>query len=221
MPARFLPLVFSLLTFLGAQRTVAQNEPGKLGVFEAESDVGVLTQPGRLVFDAGQLTYTIAASGENVWFDKDYFHFVWMKVSGDGYLEADIVFPEADLTANPHRKALLMARTSLDADSPYADIALHGNGLTSLQFRDEKGSVTREVQAARSAPRRLRIVKHGDYFTMWLASEGGSFEFAGSSPRIALGNPFYVGLGVCSHEKDKSTTAVFSNVKISGSAETD
>jgi TolB protein len=221
MPARFLPLVFSLLTFVGAQRTVAQNEPGKLGVFEAESDVGVLTQPGRLVFDPGQLTYTIAASGENVWFDKDNFHFVWMKVSGDGYLEADIVFPEADLTANPHRKALLMARTSLDADSPYADIALHGNGLTSLQFRDEKGSVTREVQAARSAPRRLRIVKHGDYFTMWLASEGGSFEFAGSSPRIALGNPFYVGLGVCSHEKDKSTTAVFSNVKISGSAETD
>src|SRR5882724_2792501 len=221
MPTQFALFLFFILALVVAHSTAAQNAPGKPGIFEAESDVGVLTQPGHLVFDPAEQRYTITARGENVWFDNDNFHFVWMKVSGDGYLEADIVFPEADLTANPHRKALLMARTSLDADSPYADIALHGNGLTSLQFRDEKGDTTHEVQAARSAPRRLRIVKHGDYFTMWLAAEGGSFEFAGSSPRIALGNPFYVGLGVCSHEKDKSTTAVFSNVKISGSAETD
>jgi hypothetical protein len=35
-----------------------------------------------------------------------------------------------------------MIRQSLDADSVYADVALHGSGLTSLQFRDEKGNVT-------------------------------------------------------------------------------
>lgn len=219
--ARFTVSVSFLLALVVAHRTAAQNAPGKLGIFEAENDVGVLTQPGHLVFASAQRTYTITASGENVWFDKDNFHFVWMKISGDGYWEADIVFPGTDLTANPHRKALLMARTSLDADSPYADIALHGNGLTSLQFRDEKGGMTHEVRAARWAPSRLRLVKHGDYFTMWLAAEGGSFEFAGSSPRIALGNSFFVGLGVCSHEKDKSTTARFSNVKISGSPEAD
>src|SRR6266403_2246673 len=170
MPTQFALFLFFILALVVAHSTAAQNAPGKPGILEAESDVGVLTQPGHLVFDPAEQRYTITARGENVWFDNDNFHFVWMKVSGDGYLEAD---------------------------------------------------TTHEVQAARSAPRRLRIVKHGDYFTMWLAAEGGSFEFAGSSPRIALGNPFYVGLGVCSHEKDKSTTAVFSNVKISGSAETD
>ena len=31
-----------------------------------------------------------------------------------------------------------MIRQSLDTDSVYADVALHGSGLTSLQFRDEK-----------------------------------------------------------------------------------
>jgi len=33
-----------------------------------------------------------------------------------------------------------MARPSLDADSPYIDIAMHGNGMTALQFRDEKSA---------------------------------------------------------------------------------
>ena len=32
-------------------------------------------------------------------------------------------------------------RTSLDADSPYADAAVHGDGLTSLQFRRTKGAI--------------------------------------------------------------------------------
>ena len=45
-----------------------------------------------------------------------------------------------------------MIRQSLDADSAYVDVALHGDGLTSLQFRDAKGAATHEVQANVSAP---------------------------------------------------------------------
>ena len=41
---------------------------------------------------------------------------------------------------DPHRKAGVIARTSLDADSPYADAAVHGDGLISLQFRRTKGA---------------------------------------------------------------------------------
>src|SRR5882762_12009690 len=155
-----------LLSFLVAP-AYAQQSSGNLGIFEHESDVGVLLHPGKVVYDPAQETYSITASGENVWFDKDNFHFVWMKVSGDGYFQADIQFLGKGV--NPHRKALLMVRPSLDADSPYADITLHGNGMTALQFREEKGGLTHEVQAALWSPKRLRIVRHGDYFTMWLA----------------------------------------------------
>jgi TolB protein len=49
-----------------------------------------------------------------------------------------------------------MVRQNLDANSAYADVALHGEGLTSLQFRDEAGSTTHEVEAGESAPKRLR-----------------------------------------------------------------
>jgi len=208
----FVPFLIAAVT---AGNAVAQNTQGNLGIFESESDIGVLNQPGKLVYDPALQTYTITASGENVWSNKDNFHFVWSKVSGDGYFEADVKF--LGKGANPHRKALLMARLSLDPDSPYVDIALHGNGLTALQFRDEKGALTHEVQATLSSPKRARIEKHGDYFTMWLAGEDGVFHLAASSPRLPLGDSFYVGLGMCSHEKDLSESAVFSNVKVSGS----
>ena len=54
-----------------------------------------------------------------------------------------------------------MIRQSLDADAAYVDVAVHGDGLTSLQFRDAKGAATHEVQANVSAPTRLRLVKRG------------------------------------------------------------
>src|SRR5579859_1102552 len=215
MNLRFRLFVPFLIAAVTAGNAVAQNTQGNLGIFESESDIGVLNQPGKLVYDPALQTYTITASGENVWSNKDNFHFVWSKVSGDGYFEADVKF--LGKGANPHRKALLMARLSLDPDSPYVDIALHGNGLTALQFRDEKGAQTHEVQATLSSPKRARIEKHGDYFTMWLAGEDGVFHLAASSPRLPLGDSFYVGLGMCSHEKDLSESAVFSNVKVSGS----
>ena len=36
---------------------------------------------------------------------------------------------------DPHRKIGWIIRRTLDADSPYVDAAVHGDGLTSLQFR--------------------------------------------------------------------------------------
>ncbi len=39
-------------------------------------------------------------------------------------------------------------------------------------------------------------------------------EIAGGSPRIELKEPFYVGIGVCSHDKDVVERAVFSHVEM-------
>ena len=149
-------------------------------------------------------------SGENVWFSADAFQFVWKKVSGDVALTADISLQGSG--GNEHRKAVLMVRQTLDADAAYADVALHGNGLTSLQYRDEKGVTTHEIQANISAPKRLRLEKRGDYVYLWLAAEGGELKPAGASIRVPLTGEFYIGIGVCSHDKDVVEKAVFSNV---------
>ena len=148
-----------------------------------------------------------------MWTVVDAFQFVWKKVSGDVTLTADISF--LTKTGNEHKKAVLIFRQSLDADSVYADVALHASGLTSLQFRDEKGAVTREVQSNQSAPKRLRIAKRGDYVYMSLGDS--NVQVAGGWLRIPLQGPFYVGLGVCSHDKDVVEKAEFSNVELTQS----
>ncbi|HET7215497.1 MAG TPA: hypothetical protein VFL79_18045, partial [Terriglobia bacterium] len=181
------------------------------GLFENHGDVGTVLHPGAVRYDAAKGTYTISGSGNNMWESEDDFQFAWKKVSGDVTLTADIAFEGSG--GNEHRKAVLMVRQSLAPDSVYADIARHGVGLTSLQWREEKGDTTHEVQASINAPRRLRIEKRGDYFYMFLG-EGDDLKLAAGSPLIKLKAPFYVGLGVCSHDKDRVETAVFSDVDL-------
>jgi len=191
---------------------LAQAPGAQIGVFENHSDVGRVLHPGSAGYDESKQSYTLTGSGENIWSTSDAFQFVWKKVSGDVALAADISFPEAG--RNPHRKAVLMVRETLDPDSAYADIALHGNGLTSLQYRDQKGALTREVQANVSAPKRVRIVKRGESVYMFIARDNGLPVFSGGSTPVSLRGAFYVGIGVCSHESDVNEKAVFSNVDL-------
>ena len=203
-------LIISTGPFLSASAE-AQNTQAPVGIFEGHADVGTVLHPGSVDYDAARKTYTISGSGENMWFAADAFQFAWKKISGDVTLTADISF--LNKSGNQHKKAALMLRQSLDADSVYADVALHASGLTSLQFRDERGAITREIQSNLSAPKRLRIVKRGDYVYMSLA-DNGEPKVAGGWLRIPLQGSFYVGLGVCSHDKDVVEKAVFSNVEL-------
>src|SRR5258708_1372989 len=139
----------------------AQSANGPVEIFESHSDVGTVLHPGSLDYDAAKKTYTISGSGENMWLGKDAFQFVWKKMSGDVTLTADISF--LTKTGNEHKKAVLVLRQTLDEDSVYVDVALHASGLTSLQFRDEKGAVTREIESNLSAPKRLQITRRGEY----------------------------------------------------------
>jgi len=184
-----------------------------LGIFEGSGDVGTVLHKGTVEYDAAQKSYKITASGENVWANADAFFFVWKKVSGDVSISADIAF--ANRSGEEHKKAMLMIRQSLDADSAYADIAAHAVGLTSLQSRETKGAATHEVQANVNAiPRHLQIVKRGDDFYLWLGGEGEPLHFGGPAMKVALQGPFYVGIGVSAHNKDNLETATFSNVTV-------
>jgi Tol biopolymer transport system component len=70
------------------------------------------------------------------------------------------------------------------------------------------------VQANATAPRRLRIEKRGKYVLLYLGSEGRDLKFSGAAERISFTEPFYVGIGVCSHNKDVTERAMFSNLEV-------
>jgi len=181
-----------------------------LGLFSAQSDVGNVAKPGSVNFDPANGEYLITGGGENMWFTNDAFHFVWVKMSGDLTLAADIRF--AGTNGNPHRKACLVIRQSLEPNSAYADVAVHGIGLTALQYRETAGDTTREIQSDVSRPARVGLEKRGGYVSLSVAAAGEPLHSAGARYRVQFQEPFYVGLGVCAHNNKTSEQAVFSNV---------
>ena len=207
--AILLVIVFFFITGMPS----AQKPSPSVGLFQDHADVGAVLHAGSAQYDRPQGTYTVTGSGANMWFTADAFHFAWKQVSGDITLAADIAFP--DQGGNPHRKAVLMIRQSLDPDSAYADVALHGEGLTSLQFREAQGGATHEIQSNISAPGRVRLEKRGDFIYLFLAAASTEpLRPSGASIKIPMPGPFYIGIGVCSHDKGAVEKAVFSNVEI-------
>jgi hypothetical protein len=191
-----------------------------LGIFADDVDVGTPSTIGRgsARFDPDRSTYTVSGGGENMWGTADHFHYVWKKVSGDVTLEATAEFVgTAPATGAPaaHRKACLVLRQTLQPDAVYADAAAHGDGLTSLQWRETQGGATREVQSNIVGPTRLRIEKRGDYVSMSIAAPGEELHPAGGSARVELTGDFYVGLGVTSHDAGRIETVAFSGVTLS------
>jgi Tol biopolymer transport system component len=197
----------SLVLCCAAVLSGAEN----LGIYEADGDIGETPQKGKVEFSGGE--YRVTGGGANVWANTDAFHYVWKKMSGDVAISADIRFVGSGAVA--HRKAMLMIRQSADPDAAYADAALHGDGLTSLQFRPTAGAATQEIrQEAKSdltGPVRLRIERRGDTFTMLAGKPGEQLTSTGPTT-VPLKGEVYVGLAVCSHDANVLETAVFSNV---------
>jgi len=200
---------------LGFFAACAQTSSSSLGIFEGQSDVGAVTPPGAAVFDPATSAYTLTSAGANLWGTTDGFHFVWKRISGDVSLTADIDFPFTTGEHSPHRKAILIVRQTLDAHSAYADAASHGSGEAALQDRRVTGGITEGVELDGAAPRRLRLEKRGDTFTLYLASSPNApLHQVGASTHLHLEEPFYVGIGLCSHDVNKVEKAVFSRVTL-------
>ncbi|HZR17321.1 MAG TPA: hypothetical protein VFE51_08340 [Verrucomicrobiae bacterium] len=201
------------LIFLTLLGSVSSMYGAALGMFENETDIGNPAKPGHAAFDSATGAYSVSGGGENMWFTNDAFHFVWKKVSGDFVLETALEFQGA--AGNAHRKACLMVRQSLTADSPYVDVAVHGDGLTSLQFRENPAGFTHEIQANLTRPQQIGIARQGEVFYLGVPDSAGVLSPAGPCMRIKLSDPVYVGLAVCSHDDKVIETAKFSQVKLS------
>jgi hypothetical protein len=212
-------LTLTWCVFAAVGRCSLRASAKPTGVFENHGDIGSVLHAGTLEYNAARGTYTVSGSGENMWSTADAFHFVWKKVTDDVSLAADISLVSEG--GNEHRKAVLIFRQNLDANSVYAGVALHGNGVTALQYRDEKGGATHEILASATevnvtSAERLRIEKRGNFVYLFLGNAGKDLHYSGASMRVPLEGTYYVGIGVCSHDKDAVEKALFANVDLSG-----
>jgi TolB protein len=199
----------SILSILLVNLGYAQNFP--MGFFPSGGDVGIVKNVGSMDYNPSRSEYRISGGGANMWDKTDAFHFVWKKISGDLSIGASVAWIGDGV--NPHRKACLMIRQSLEADSPYVDLALHGDGLTSLQYRKAPGAITEEVKSEISSPRAIRLERRGNIFKMFVSERRRQLRETGSV-ELNLNDPVYIGLAVCSHDDNVLETAVFSDVKL-------
>ena len=182
-----------------------------LGYFEQSGDVGQPAIKGSTSYDPATQTYTIVGSGTNMWANRDEFQFAWRKLTGDFIVRTHAALQGTGV--DPHRKIGWIIRTTLDADSPYVDVAVHGDGLTSLQFRKAAAAITEQVQSTVKGADVIQLARKGRTYTMSVARFGETFTHNEVSD-IDLGDEVYVGLFVCSHNPGVSERAAFKNVRI-------
>ena len=199
-----------LLVCLLAAPAFAQS--GALGAFTNSDDVGAPPIKGSAEFDASKAEYRITGSGSDIWGKADQFHYLWRRMSGDFTITATAKF----LTdGNDHRKASIMLRQSLDTDSPFLHLVIHGNGMPGVQFRGAKAASvnTVDMPIEGAGTFTLKLVRKGSSITVWVAKDNGPMRERGTTQN-QLGSPVLLGLGVASHTTTAANTVLFSNVSV-------
>ncbi len=179
--------------------------------FDGAGDIGDCHIPGSHSYDPATDTYTLTASGYNLWFETDAFYFVWKKVKGDFEISGEVAFEGEGV--NPHRKTGFIIRESLDPQSRYADAAIHGEGLTSLQYRPETAGETLEVTSESWGPTHVSLRRHGNTISI-RTGKGSLPDTDDASIELQLPEECYVGMLMCSHEEDIAETGYIRNVRL-------
>lgn len=187
------------------------REETSAGIFANMSDVGKPELKGISKYDAETGEYTLTGAGENIWSTSDEFHFLSQKVEGDFLLRARVRFIGDGV--NPHRKIGIMLRDSLSGESAHVSAVVHGDGLSSLQYREEAGAETEEVKSAIVGPNIIQLERKGNTFIYSCAIEGQPFTSV-EVDSLDIKVQANLGIFICSHEHDVPETAIFDNVRL-------
>ena len=119
---------------------------------------------------------------------------------------------------------VLVIRQNLDDDSKEAMIGEHGVGMIHLALRPDKGAIIKDMQyrfggtLAGVNAKRIGIEKHGDSIAIFVSLQGEPMHQLGPADHLHFDEPFYVGIGFCSHLPATPDTAVLSDVVLENSA---
>ena len=200
----------------------SRNFETPIGVFQGQSDIGGAVVPGNASYDSVSRQYSIQSAGYNIWYSRDEFRFLWKKMSGDVSLAADVSFP--DPKGYGDRKVVLVIRQNLEDDAKEAMLGEHGVGMIHLAWRTDKGAMMKDAQfrfggtLAGVKAKRVGIEKHGDAIAIFVSLTGEPMHQLGPPITLHFEEPFYVGIGFCSHLPATPDSAVVSNVVLENSA---
>src|SRR4030043_71174 len=202
------------ISILFALLNIASSQNSSSGIFKGHSDIGNVELAGSVLYNSENQEYILEGSGYNIWFERDEFHYLWRKIKGDFILKARVEFKGQGV--EPHRKIGWMIRNDLSTGSPHVSAVVHGDGLTSLQYRDTADSETKEVKSEDQAPDFIQLERKGNQYYMSTASGEMQLKTV-QIEKINLNDKVLVGLLICPHNPGVTEKAIFRQVKISRS----
>jgi TolB protein len=194
--------------------TFSQNN--SLGVFTRAADIGKPKNAGSSTYDPATKTYLLKGSGYNIWFNRDEFHYLYNKMSGDFVLTASFKF-QGD-SGNAHRKVGWMIRESEDESAVSINAVQHGDGLVVMQWRGQHGANMRDPEDEIFFPEKkiyqvLQLERKGKLITMRVGNPGEPLKIVGSH-EMPLPDAVLAGLFICSHDENRVEEVKVWDVKI-------
>jgi TolB protein len=208
-----------IMLFFATANLVAQTH--NLGVFEESNDIGKCNIKGSAIYNPATQEYTMSGSGDNMWFGKDAFHYLYKKMKGDFILQFEFQFTTP--VKVPHRKVGWMVRNDTTFNSPHINGTIHNDGLTSIQYRLAKGATTLELKMKNLEHNNvIQLERRGNRYIFSAAIKGEDFKTIEwvDSAKVINDNAL-VGMFICSHDNTDLQTAVIRNVRITVPAKAD
>jgi hypothetical protein len=167
-------------------------------------------------------TYTMMATGADIWYGADEFHYAFKTLTGAGSIVAQVLSVD---NTDPWAKAGVMIRETLDAGSKFAAVYITpGNGCrfqartdTDIDATSDTSVATAE-QTAVVAPYWIKIERDvAGNFRGSYSADGITWRQMSWNPQnIPMSSMVYVGLAVTSHNNDAVCQVQFSSVTIAG-----
>lgn len=196
--------------------TIVCSGQNSVGIFKLHQDIGKPQLAGNIYYNKEDQSYDIKGAGYNIWFSRDEFYYAYQNLKGDFILTANFKF--INKGSNPHRKVGWMVRANDSEDAAHMTATVHGDGLTTLQWRRKKGVDMRDPQdeifTKISAPEIIQLERIGKQFIMRVANPGGALQEIGRTDSIDLPNHVLAGIFIGSHDPKIIEEAKIWNVKI-------
>jgi TolB protein len=186
------------------------------GIFRNTGDIGNPAKSGSTSYDKTSQTYTLKGAGYNIWFERDEFHYAYNELGGDFILTANFEFVGKGV--DPHRKIGWMVRESIAEDAVHMSAVYHGDGLTVMQWRPQKGHAMRDPEdqifSTKTNVEVIQLERKGRSFTMRVAYPGESLQDVGTHEMQNMPDEVLAGIFICSHNPEVVEEARVWNVRI-------
>jgi regulation of enolase protein 1 (concanavalin A-like superfamily) len=172
------------------------------------NDIGAVAFAGSTSASNG--TYTMTASGADIWFNADAFRFMYQPLNGDGSITIRVgsLQRSADWA-----KAGVMIRESLAPGAANSSLLVSPVSGLAFQWRSSANATSQYLPGSGAPPCWLRLTRTGHVFAAFSSNDGNNWTPLGSTT-VVMPTNVLVGLALTSQNNSTSTTATFDSLSV-------